>query len=248
MELFNHNRIQELIDNGYDFDIGRYISEGFDIVKKEFGLFVGFTLVLFLIYTAASFVPFASFIVGAPLLAGFYLTAHKVLKNEIIEFGDFFKGFDYFAQLLIQQLFIMLIMLVVMVPVFLLIFAGVAMTGSSSGQATLGILFFLLMIIVMIGVFYVAISYSFAQHFIIFGNMQAWDAMEASRKIVAKNFFPVLGLGLLAGLINLVGALLCFVGLLFTLPATYAAFYVAFRDIMQFDETEEEDILNHLVD
>lgn len=251
MDLINHNRIQELIDNGYNFDTGGYISEGFDITKREVGLFMGFTLVYFLISMAASFIPMASILIGPPLIAGFFIAGRKTDTNQVLDFGDFFKGFDYFGQLIIQQLILGLIIIVLFIPFFILMFGGIAIIdGGGGGGPVFAIIAILAVLLMFAGLFYAVVSYAFAPLFIVFGNMQAWDAMEASRKIVSKNFFSVLGLVLLMAIINLGGALLCGVGLFYTMPATYNALYASFKDIMQMDLPEEgsNDILHHLVD
>ena len=75
--------------------------------------------------------------------------------------------------------------------------------------------------------------------------------METSRRIVNKNFWSVFGLFLLVGLFIFAGVLLCLVGALFTIPAGYAAFYIAFNRLVELDNFEtdgQDDILDHLVD
>ncbi len=100
-----------------------------------------------------------------------------------------------------------------------------------------------------IGVVYLATIYIFAPFFVIFGEYQAWDAMEISRKIVTQNFWAVLGLLIVTSLVIIAGFLLCIIGGLFTLPAGYATFYVAFKNLVDLDNPyEENDILDHLVD
>jgi hypothetical protein len=79
---------------------------------------------------------------------------------------------------------------------------------------------------------YLAVGYTFAPLFIVFGKMEFWDGMEYSRKLVTKKWWQIFGLVLLLFLINLAGALAFLVGLLFTIPLTFCAIYAAFEDIV----------------
>jgi hypothetical protein len=93
----------------------------------------------------------------------------------------------------------------------------------------LGFLAFLALIVPGI---YLVVGWTFAIPFIIFGKMDFWNSMEYSRKLVTKKWWNIFGLLLLLLLINLAGALVFFVGLLFTVPITYCTIYAAFEDIV----------------
>lgn len=79
---------------------------------------------------------------------------------------------------------------------------------------------------------YLAVAYTFAPLFIVFGKMEFWDGMEFSRKLITKNWWNIFGFILLIFLINLAGTLAFLVGLLFTIPLTCCAIYAAFEDIV----------------
>ena len=98
-----------------------------------------------------------------------------------------------------------------------------------------GILGFLAFIALIIPCIYLLVAWSFAIPFIIFANMEFWDSMEYSRKLITKKWWNIFGLMILIILINIVGALAFFVGLLFTAPITYCALYAAFEDIVGTD-------------
>lgn len=99
-------------------------------------------------------------------------------------------------------------------------------------SSILGFLAFLALIIPGI---YLAVAWSFAIPFIIFVNMEFWDGMEYSRKLITKKWWNIFGLLILLFLINIAGALVFFIGLLFTIPITYCALYAAFEDIVGTD-------------
>ncbi|MCK4661439.1 MAG: hypothetical protein KAT68_01130 [Bacteroidales bacterium] len=101
-------KIDELSQKGYIIDVGNYISRGWDLFQKNMGGFIGFTAIYFIITIAVGIIPFIG-VVGNILLspclaAGYYLVANKIYKNKNHEFEDFFKGFDYFGNLVLASL------------------------------------------------------------------------------------------------------------------------------------------------
>ena len=195
-------RADQLIEKGYQTDIGNYISKGYQIFEKEIGLFVGYTALYFVISAFSGILPFfGPILLSGPLTAGFFIVAHKINKGEAYEFSTFFKGFDFFVPLFLYTL---ISIIFIFLGTLALILPGI----------------------------YLAVAYSFAIPFIIFAKMEFWDGMEISRKLVTKNWWSIFGLLILLFLINLLGAMVFFVGLLFTVPLTYCAIYAAFDEIV----------------
>jgi uncharacterized membrane protein len=198
--------ITPLLSYGYRVNIGEYLGRGWDLLQPKLGIFAGYVLVLFGIGLALSFVPFVvglivNTIISPPLYAGLFIVAHKLILEEPVEFGDFFKGFEKFGVFLAA----------VLVP---------------------SLLTFLGTLLCIIPGIYLGIAYSFTLLFIIDQGLEFWPAMENSRKLVTRNFFPMFGFVLLLVLINLGGAILCGLGLLLTVPLTYCAMTVAYMDIV----------------
>jgi uncharacterized membrane protein len=203
MEVVNNinQKAENLIQQGYETDAGKYIRRGWEIFQDNMGIFIAYTVIMILISVFAAIIPFGSLLVSGPLTAGFYIVANKISKGEPYEFGTFFKGFDFFVPLLLYSLI-----------------AGIF--------TALG---FIALIVPGI---YLAVAYTFAPLFIVFGKMEFWDGMELSRKLITRNWWNIFGFILLLFLINLAGTLAFFVGLLFTIPLTYCAIYAAFEDIV----------------
>ncbi|MEB3252640.1 MAG: hypothetical protein VKO01_10975 [Cyanobacteriota bacterium] len=79
---------------------------------------------------------------------------------------------------------------------------------------------------------YLAVSYLFAQLFVVDKNLGFWSAMETSRRLITKKWFSFFGLGLLMFLLILAG-LLCFgVGVLVTIPLGSCVLTAAYEDIV----------------
>jgi uncharacterized membrane protein len=204
------NRLDELITNGYNIEIGNSINEGWELFKKNMGGYIAYTVIFALIIFTVSLIPLlgaiGNILISAPLAVGFYLVARKITKNESYEFGSFFDGFKFFGPLVLASL-------------IMGIFIGIG---------------FVLLIIPGI---YLAVSYVLTYQFVIFGNYEFWDAMEASRKLITKNWFAFFGLMIVLGLINLLGVIALGIGVLFTIPLSYCTLYIVFTKL--FDQEVE---------
>ncbi len=246
METVSQNKIDDLIENGFALKVSEYISGGFQMVKDNLGPFIGFTVLMFIINSAAGMVPFGAVAVGAPLSAGLFIAANKVSRGYELQFADFFKGFEYFGQLVVYTLLLVLMFAALAVPMGIMIFSMVAMDFNEGPAILIGLVFGLAIFAVAI---YLAVSFMWAPYLIVFGKKKAWESMETSRNIIKNDFWNFLGFGLLLGFINLAG-LLCFgVGLLYTIPATACALYLAFEDVTDLRlENSGTYIEDHLVD
>ncbi len=252
-------KLQNHIQNGYEFKFGDYLSRGMDIFKVNAGGFIGYALLFAAIYIVASLlgiIPFVGILVSlgyglfvAPCLAfGYYLVANLSSKGKIAEFGQFFKGFDFIWKLVIISLLVGLISLLIFLPFLVSMGVSVfsfkedpqAFTAAMLGNFALGIISFFVLL-------FVTTSWVFASQLAVFHSMEAWQAMEASRKIVMKNpmnwLLMFLFLFVLL-IINIIGFCLCLIGLIFTIPFTYCVIHAAFLDIagLPEDDNQVEDI------
>jgi len=82
--------------------------------------------------------------------------------------------------------------------------------------------------------------YMFTPAFIIEYNMDFWQAMEASRKIVSKHLFELSVFVLLLVIISIVGILFCLVGVFITTPLCLAATAFAYNDLVGLKEAEKK--------
>ena len=246
MEVVSQHKIDDIIENGYALRVSDYISGGFQMVKDNLGLFVGYTLLMFIINSIAGMVPFGALAVGAPLSAGFFIAANRISEGDELEFSDFFKGFDYFGQLVVYSILMLLLIMALAVPTGLFAFTLVALDFDGDIAVIFAMIFGLAIFAVII---YLAISFIWAPHLIVFANKKAWESMETSRNIIRQDFWNFVGFGILLGLINIAGALFFGIGLLYTIPASACALYLAFEDVTGMGlENSGGYIERHLVD
>jgi uncharacterized membrane protein len=85
---------------------GRWIGEGWQMVKADIGNYILLALVL----TALS--AMVPIIIQGPLIAGFHIFTMKKMLNRRAEFADLFKGFNFFVPALVASLVISLLVTV----------------------------------------------------------------------------------------------------------------------------------------
>lgn len=259
MALEQYPKLQQIIDNGYEFDFGNYISEGIDTFKQNIGGFVGYTAVFLLCNVVAAFIPvvgsLAMLLLTPIFLAGFYLTAHLIKNNQAVEFKDFFRGFDYAGQLIAMYVVMILLIIVLMIPMIV----GLTMTISSSAILPEDISdnpfwifsqISLWMFVLIVPMVYFVIAWRWAPMFIVFYQMGFWDAMEASRRITTKKWWLLFAFAIVIGILGSIGYIALLVGFLFTYPAAMCMDYAAFRDVTKLQQKENvmDNIEEHLVE
>ncbi len=261
--------VSQIIVETDGFSIGDVFSHGFDIFKKQMGLFIGFFVLSTIIGQVLAFIPLlgpiAQIIISPILSAGYIFVAYKVTYDKPVEFSNFFDGFkNNPAQFVIISLLTLLIIgvlaAIIVVPIFFTTFSFDLFTSSDFSDPywlsnfiqdyfpTIFIAFGILIIPMV----YIGISLMYAPHFVIFGKMEAWEAIKASRRFTNKHFFSFLGLLVVIMLLNIAGVLALFVGILFTAPASVCIIYAVFDRMvvnkLEGDNNIDDNLERHLVE
>jgi hypothetical protein len=241
-------KLQNSINNGYNVEIGNYFSRGYEIMKQNMGGYIGYILIMGLIVLVANFLPFINLIVGilvTPCLAfGFHLVSHAIsVKRQIPPFNEFFNGFNYFGKIVVIALLSSIIYLILFVPVFLFVgfgtfFALMTSASSTEGAAALGSAIAglggtmaIVMLLTFLAFLYVGVSLMFASLISVFHNVEVVEAMKLSWKVTSRNWLIWIVMMLALSVMLLIGALFCFVGLLFAYPLYMCTVYAAFEDV-----------------
>lgn len=103
--LLPKERLDRLIAEGYEFKLGGYFKQGWEIFLKYPLGFIGFGAIIIAVLHTVMGIVFLY-----PLMAGFSAVALKMSRNERYDFGDFFRGFRHFAPLFIAGLLALLYM------------------------------------------------------------------------------------------------------------------------------------------
>jgi len=206
-----NDTVEKLNREGYQFNLEKYFMQGFELFKKEAGLFIGFTVVSILMSLIAGVIPVVGRVLQTIIMSivnlGYFYVARKIKNGKAVTFEDFFKPFNAFGDIIGVAL---VVFLLTILATLCLIIPGI----------------------------YLGIAWMFAVPIAYFYKPSLWGSMEASRIIITKNWWWFLVLILSVLVLNILGAICLLVGLLVTIPVSQLIFYAVFDDIFKLDEGE----------
>ena len=246
-----------LSESDYDLDILGCLTQGWELVKGNMSvLFVGVLVYLLIEFAIGmlSGIPLigalfsiANFIISGPLMGGLLYLFIRAIRNEAAEVGDVFSGFrrsfgHLFLGTLVQSLLIGICMLPFIIMFLVKFFPLMGhfqhlQPGTVPDRETMAALESILLttlpvlLVCIIPAIYLSVSWKFTLPLIIDKEMDFWTAMNTSRRRVGRHWWHIFGLLILIGLLNVVGLLLCCVGLLFTIPIGFASLMFAYEII-----------------
>jgi hypothetical protein len=216
-----------ITSKGYNFNIGKYIAEGYDLFKKDVGGFILATLLTFIM----SIIPFC----GILAIGNFYKICRKVDQGGKVEAGDIFDFTDFVVYLKLMVL-VFIVVIIMMIPVQITLvpfFIAASEEGEQINPAVLlsGMwIWFFLYILLMIAF---SVSLFFVQPLISLYRVQSVrQAYSLSWKLVKKNFLMIFLFTIIVSIISQLGALACGIGLFFTIPIGICIRYVAYKDVL----------------
>src|ERR1044072_275765 len=218
------------------------IKGGWELIRNQYWLFVGMTLVGVLIGGA---VPI---ILMGPMMCGLNLSFFKTRRGDPIEFGTLFKGFDYFGQSVIAAVLHSIPIIVIVVPAYILFYVFMFVSMAAAGNSRepnpapfLGVMvmFGLFWMVVIAIIIVIGIGFLFVYPLIVDRKLSAIDAIKLSFRAALANFWRLLGMVILTSLMTSVGVLACYVGAFLVMPIGYAAIAKAYEQVFGLDEGME---------
>jgi hypothetical protein len=195
--------------------LGNYIKIGWDIFKQYPGGFVAFTLVNIVIHLVLESIPFLGWAVS------FAISSPLIMGNFIV-----------CAKLLQKQ-----------TPVFRDFFTGFYFFLPLLLLSLVATIFISIgLVLLIIPGIYLIVAYLFASCLVVDRGLDFWPAMELSRRTVHPLWFGFLAFTLLLTVINLAGALLLGLGLLVTIPLSFAALAAAYSDLFGFQSDYSQEV------
>ena len=195
-----------MMEGKVDVKFSEWIQQGWELYKANIGVWIVASLLVIVINVATLG------LLSGPMMAGLVWMALVLVdrKDPKPQMGDVFKGFDYFLQsflfYLVWGIIMLAISLVSLIPcVGTLVVIVVSITLHTA---------------LMFGLF-----------LIVDKKMDFWPASMLSLNVVKPNFFPFLGLLVVAMLIGHVGAIACGIGVIVTMPITVCILAVAYRNV-----------------
>jgi hypothetical protein len=263
--------LEELKTDRSVFSIGQALGDGWNIVSKYLGYYILGGVIAFMIAIGVGIIPFIGSAINnlilSPCLMGgaIYVTWQISKGNGWADFGDMFKGFKFLQPIVISTLIQGAVTMVLFVLVFFNFLPELIKIFQLSQDADMFTRqrelsrafvelftgkFIVSFLILMVALLFISVLWAFKTHFIIIYNMQAWPAMEMSRRIARHNFWQLLGFFIVMGLAIIISALPCGIGLLFTLPWFIGSVYSAFAQITHSDQADEinKDMFDFMAD
>jgi hypothetical protein len=186
---------------------GEWFEKGFNLYKENIGTLILASLIALVISAVTVG------ILAGPMLAGIILITLNLFdkKEPKPQVGAVFKGFDYFLNAL---LFVIVWAVAVLVVSFVLALIPCV------GQLASLFLIYAVQTFLMFGLF-----------LIVDKKTEFWPASMESFHIVKTNFWPFLGLSVVASIIGSIGAIACGLGMAITAPIQVCILTVAYRDV-----------------
>ncbi|HSR70531.1 MAG TPA: hypothetical protein VLU25_21555 [Acidobacteriota bacterium] len=150
-------------------------------------------------FFAALLLGVSSGLLAGPVLNGLALTSLSKGRKESVQLSRFFDGFR-FPDIVWALVASLVIFLLVMVGLVFLIVPGMV----------------------------IGAMYSLTFHYIVDEKRDFWDAMEASRRFIAQDYFGWTAFAALLAGINLIGLSVAGIGTIFTLPYSALAVTAAY--------------------
>ncbi len=217
------------------------LSDGYAMLKGQYGAFLGVMIVGFLIMIVGACIPLSPLL--PPMICGLYLCMFAVMHRQPFNTGTLFKGFEFFGQSFLASL-------VVTIPIFVLSFIMQIGLGGLSGVVEalkvnknprpedifpilfgfFGFIFVMYLVIVAVALILGTLT-AFVYPLIVDRKLGAIDAVKLSFRAVLGNFFGVFGLMILGQLIIVAGVFVFYVGALFVAPIIFAAWAIAYRRV-----------------
>ena len=245
---------ENLLENGFEFDITKYVNGGWNLFKEKAGSFIGFfwlSVLLFISFSSLAFLNPAIGILSLVILyfiifAGYY-SFIKAQINGDAQWNNFFIPWATIVQVLINTFFIFLITL----PIYLVMLYIIEfpfdlyfkmIEDFKNSQAILleieqwsnenwlrnNLVQYSASIIVGI----LNTLFMFSYMLIIDKGMKSTDALWLSRKIISKKLIHFILISILVNLILIGGMLFtCFLGTMVVIPLSMCINYYMYDSI-----------------
>lgn len=222
---------------------GDCIGNAWHLVTRNIWMYIGIGLLTLIMIGC---IPILNIFLIGPVLGGFYYVVLHDMRNEPVEFGMMFKGFEKFVPLMLIGLIQAIPGVIVQVIQYSVDIARLAGIGpgtptfdrdfyqaSGSEIAGMGIGLFLIVIGLVLFVLMIlwTIAFQFAVPLIMEHDLSVGEAIKLSFTAGFANVGGIIVLFILIGLVGVLGLLALCVGYFVAVPVGYAAFAFAYRQV-----------------
>jgi uncharacterized membrane protein len=216
-----------------------WIAEGWDLFKRQPGMWIGIVLLAAVIFIGAGLIPIvgglAMTLFGPVFAAGVMVGCKTLDTGGELEIGHLFAGFRSRTGTLIGVGALYLAATLVVVLVVSLIMGVGMMTMMGGGDpesiAALGITFVLALLVMLALLLPVIMAVWLAAPLVVFHEHGALDAMKGSFSGCLKNILPFLLYSVVLFVLLIIATLPVLLGWLVFWPVFAASIYTSYRDI-----------------
>jgi uncharacterized membrane protein len=231
------------------------VSNAWEMVKQNYGMFLGVSLVAMLL---AGCIPCVSLFLVGPIMGGVFYLVLRQMRGEPTEFGMMFKGFEKFLPLMVIGIVQAIPEIIGQILRFGVQFGQMGLNGSRGSRSTdffqqsgsrpdifngvaAGVLIIIAIVAVVVIIAAVVwrVLLFFAIPLAMEHDLGAVDAMKLSAQAAMANIGGLIVLFIFEFLISLLGVILCVVGLFFiSIPIIYVANAFAYRQVFPWVEQQ----------
>jgi uncharacterized membrane protein len=221
------------------------LSAGWRVVKDDYWLFLGMSLLAMFLCSIGGG------LLAGPAMCGLHYCLFRRERGVPVTFDMMFRGFDYFVPGLIATLLtvppILLLVIasyigMIAVPLVLIAVFPEQPQGGPPEPALIwsivGAECLVVLIVTVLGMV-VQAMYIFIYPLIVDRKLSGWEAVMLSARAALGNLGGVIVLMVLTQALAMLGVLLCYVGVIFVLPITFAMISIAYRQVFGVVERRE---------
>ena len=222
---------------------GDCIGNAWTLVTRRFWLYVGVALVTMLLIGC---IPFVGSLLFGPVLGGFYYLVLRDMRDEPVDFGMMFKGFEKFLPLMLAGLVQAAPSLIATVLQYTVDIARLIGGGERGGDINFyqsgndalfaGLSAGILIVVIalsLIGIVW-SVAFSFAVPLILEHDLGVVDALLTSAKAALSNVGGMIVLIILEMLVAILGIIALCIGIFVAIPVVYAANVFAYRFVFPY--------------
>ena len=224
-------------------DVSLALSSGWALFKQHLGIMVGagaiYLVILFATGMVGAVIPFAQIFVQGPLTGGLIILTLNLSRYDQAEISDMFLGFKNYGWLLLLSLVQGAVVVAAIIPGAIVMMVGgllpVMQAQQAGGTPELGATSIALLIVgflLLLVLATIAVVLTYFWYFLVADKRGEFgEALAAGYRAGKMNFWSILGLVILFGLVGFVSVIPCGLGLFFSIPWSFAVMAKAYEQI-----------------
>ena len=216
-----------------------WITDGFELFKKQPGIWIAIAVVLFVILVALALIPLlgaiGTFLLLPVFVGGMMIGCRDLQRDGVLKVEHLFAGFrTQTGNLIVLGALSIVGWFIVMLPMMGIMGVGAffgIMRGDAAGMVAMGGSFLLAWLIAMALSVLVYMAFWFAPALVVLRGLAPGTAIRQSFFGCLKNVMPFLIYGLVMLVLSVIASIPFLLGWVVLAPVMIASVYVSYRDI-----------------